>query len=92
VLVIGLRLGCLSVAFLTTEAILKDGLRIAGWVGNSLEAEMAFSDENIATLKCWLPMPCLGIIPNLSNMEAEQQAQVAASYLDLAPLIPIKSV
>lgn len=92
ILVIGLRLGCLSVAFLTTEAILKDGLRIAGWVGNSLEADMAFSDENVATLKRWLPMPCLGIIPRLNDIEPALQAHVAASYLDLSLLVPIKSV
>lgn len=37
VLVVGLRLGCLSHALLTAEAIRNDGLRLAGWVANPLE-------------------------------------------------------
>ena len=35
ILVVGVRLGCINHATLTAEAILKDGVRLAGWVANS---------------------------------------------------------
>ncbi|MDQ8038033.1 MAG: dethiobiotin synthase, partial [Pedobacter sp.] len=63
ILVVGLRLGCLNHAILTAEAIFKDGVRIAGWVGNVLDPQMAALDENIETLKRLFGPPCLGILP-----------------------------
>ncbi|MFE8072149.1 dethiobiotin synthase [Marinobacteraceae bacterium S3BR75-40.1] len=63
-MVVPLQLGCLNHAFLTAEAIGRDGLKLAGWVGNHPHAEpMAAEAENIATLKAALPAPCLGILP-----------------------------
>lgn len=64
ILVVALRLGCLNHAMLTAEAIRKDGLEIAGWVGNRVAPEaMDYEDQNIATLKSALASPCLGILP-----------------------------
>ncbi len=63
ILVIGLRLGCINHAVLTAEAILKDGLRLVGWVGNVVDPQMAALEENIATLKDRFAPPCLGILP-----------------------------
>ncbi len=63
VLVVGLRLGCLNHALLTAEAIRRDGLTLAGWVGNSIDPTMACRDENIATLSQRLPAPLLGVVP-----------------------------
>ncbi|MFZ2124140.1 dethiobiotin synthase [Rhodoferax sp.] len=63
VLVVGLRLGCLNHALLTAEAIRADGLQLAGWVANTLDPAMACRDENIATLRRWLPAPLLGVLP-----------------------------
>ena len=63
VLVVGMRLGCLNHAILTAEAIAKDGLRLAGWVANCIDPEMAALEENIQTLKRILPAPCLGVVP-----------------------------
>lgn len=63
VLVVGLRLGCLNHALLSAEAIRADGLHLAGWVANTLDADMACRDENIATLRRWLPAPLLGTVP-----------------------------
>src|SRR5690606_36745297 len=50
VLVVGLRLGCISHALLTAEAVQARGLRLAGWVGNAIDASMARADDNIACL------------------------------------------
>jgi dethiobiotin synthetase len=64
VLVVGLRLGCLSHALLTAEAILADGCRLAGWIGNRVDPQMDAVEENIDTLRTLLPAPCLGILPH----------------------------
>lgn len=82
ILVVGLRLGALNAAFLTAEAILKDGLRLAGWVANTIDADMLALDENIATLRRWLPAPCLGVLPWAPQASVVE----TAAYLDLAPL------
>lgn len=63
VLVVGLRLGCLNHALLTAEAIRADGLRLAGWVANAIDPDMPCRDENIETLRRWLPAPLLGRVP-----------------------------
>ena len=47
VLVVGMRLGCLNHALLTAEAIRNAGLRLAGWVANHIDPEMAYADENV---------------------------------------------
>ena len=59
VLVVGLRLGCLNHAVLTTEAIRAHGLTLAGWVANHLDPAMAAQDENMAWLKSRLAVPLL---------------------------------
>lgn len=64
ILVVGLRLGCINHALLTVEAIRRDGLSIAGWVGNQLLSQpMGFLDENVQTLKSAIGAPCIGILP-----------------------------
>jgi len=64
ILVVGLKLGCLSHALLTAEAIRRDGLTIAGWVGNQVEpTAMAFFEENVATLNSALGVPNIGVLP-----------------------------
>ena len=74
ILVVGLRLGCINHALLTAEAIRRDGLSLAGWVGNVLHADMPRLDENIDTLKRLIPEPCLGIVPRLSDTAPNQVA------------------
>jgi len=64
ILVVGLRLGCLSHALLSAEAIAADGCRLIGWIGNRVDPSMAAVEENIATLRELLPAPCLGVLPH----------------------------
>lgn len=61
-LVVGLRLGCISHARLSVEAILADGLRCIGWVGTVLDPAMPALVENIQSLRQRLSVPCLGVI------------------------------
>ncbi len=60
--VVGLRLGCINHALLTIEAIQADGLAVAGWVANVLDADMPLLNENIASLRSLIQAPCLGVV------------------------------
>lgn len=62
ILVVNMKLGCINHGLLTAEAILKDGLPLAGWVANSGSKSMTVYDENVMTLKHLMPCPCLGEI------------------------------
>jgi dethiobiotin synthetase len=63
ILVVGLRLGCINHAVLGARAIAGDGCRLAGWVGNRIDPDMARVEDNLATLRELLPAPCLGVLP-----------------------------
>ncbi len=77
ILVVGLRLGCISQALLTVEAIQARGLRLMGWVANTADAKMGFVQENIQALQARIHAPLLGHIPRLESPTAAQ----AASYI-----------
>ncbi|GAB3097249.1 dethiobiotin synthase [Lysobacter terrae] len=64
VLVVGLRLGCISHARLTARAIEADGARIVGWIANDIDPAMARQDDNFAILQRVLPIPCWGRLPH----------------------------
>ncbi|BCF87156.1 MULTISPECIES: dethiobiotin synthase [Paraburkholderia] len=87
VLVVGMRLGCISHALLTAEAIAARGLPIVGWVANRVDPSMLFPDENIAALRDRLDRlygaPLLGIVPHLSPASAD----IAATHLDTNRLL-----
>ena len=75
VLVVGLRLGCINHALLTAESIRARGLTLAGWVGNSVDADMPLRQQTVDTLRHWLqPAPCLGIVPWLPQPTPERVA------------------
>jgi len=67
ILVVGMQLGCINHALLTQEAINARGLKMAGWVANSLANEMPLLEENVATLQAKIDAPFLGLIPSLSK-------------------------
>jgi dethiobiotin synthetase len=88
VLVVGLRLGCLNHALLTIESIHRQGLRLAGWVGNSIEADFPRREANVWTLQQRIAAPCLGVFPYAPQTTT---AQVAAQLRDkLEVLEPTK--
>lgn len=64
ILVVGLRLGCLSHALLTAQAIRQSGLPVAGWIANHVEKDFSAAEKNISTLKHFLhDFPFLGSVP-----------------------------
>ena len=83
VLVVGMKLGCLSHALLTAESILRDGMKLAGWVANQIDPDMSRYEENLQTLKGMMPAPCLGVVAWLSNLDN----RTVAEHLDIQPLL-----
>jgi len=63
ILVVGMRLGCLNHALLTAESIRHRRFRLAGWVANRLDPQMAEFDANLETLRNRLGAPLLGVVP-----------------------------
>jgi dethiobiotin synthetase len=84
VLVVGLRLGCINHALLSTESIHARGLGWAGWVGNHIDPAMEAQAENIAALRQRLPQPCIGIQPWSPATPA-----TVPSWLDAEPLLAL---
>lgn len=69
-LVVGVRLGCLSHALLTAEAVQADGLRLAGWVANLVDLTDSRAEAQVTTLQARLPAPLLGILPLVEQTKA----------------------
>lgn len=79
ILVVGLRLGCINHALLTAEAIAARGLRLAGWVANTVDPAMGHADGNVEAIAARLNAPLLGRVPRLD----QPSAAAAAACLDL---------
>jgi dethiobiotin synthetase len=60
VMVVGVRLGCLSHARLTERAIVADGLPLLGWIGNGVDPGFADAADYRGLLGDALRAPCLG--------------------------------
>jgi len=67
VLVVGLRLGCINHALLTAEAVRARGLRLAGWVANTVDPDMPHVADNLVALQAGLQAPCWGHVPRLTD-------------------------
>ena len=76
ILVVGIHLGCLNHALLTFEAIVRDGLQVSGWVANCIDADMPVLQENIESLRTRLPVPCLGVVPFLTEPTPEKISEL----------------
>jgi len=75
ILVVGMRLGCINHALLTVEAIQARGLRLAGWVANSLAPSMPYFEENLSTLQQAIAAPCLSVV----SWQGEAQFKLSLS-------------
>ncbi|WP_028226024.1 dethiobiotin synthase [Paraburkholderia ferrariae] len=87
VLVVGMRLGCISHALLTAQAIAARGLALAGWVANRIDPAMTFPEENIDALRERLAArygaPLIGVVPHLRGGSADH----AAEHLNIEMLL-----
>lgn len=75
ILVVGMKLGCISHALLTAEAIIRDGLPFAGWVANRIDPEMQEYEANLDSLKQRLPGLFLGAIPFIESVNPRSVAK-----------------
>ncbi|MBD8161699.1 dethiobiotin synthase [Erwinia persicina] len=82
VLVVGIKLGCISHALLTAQAVINDGLPLLGWVANRINPGLAHYAEIIDVLRDKIPAPLLGELPYLPRAETRDLAH----YLDLTAL------
>ncbi|EFE94593.1 dethiobiotin synthase [Serratia odorifera] len=83
VLVVGIKLGCVSHALLTAQSIINDGLPLLGWVANRINPGLAHYAETIDALQQRIPAPMLGEIPYLPRPEQRDLAH----YLDISTLL-----
>ena len=75
-MVVGLRLGCLSHAALTAEAIRARGLRLAGWIASRVDPAMLVPEENMAWLRQHLQAPLLADIAFQAHPDARATGYV----------------
>ncbi len=85
ILVVGMRLGCISHALLSVESIHAAKLPLAGWIANQIDPEMKCLEENIATLQQRIEAPLLGRIPYLKEYGSTAMTQQVAQQLTLPP-------
>lgn len=81
VLVVGLKLGCLSHARLSARAIAADGCRLAGWIGNRIDPAFARADDYVGLLTEALPAPCLGVLPFVEQGGAAGQLSLDPAWV-----------
>ncbi|HEY9460171.1 MAG TPA: hypothetical protein VIR04_05180 [Paralcaligenes sp.] len=65
------------------------GLRLAGWVANTVDPGLPNSDANVATLRARIDAPLLGRVPRLfpgSAPAVQELVNAAAEYLDFSRL------
>ncbi|WP_261858067.1 dethiobiotin synthase [Photobacterium sanguinicancri] len=82
ILVIGVKLGCMSHAILTAEAIRNDGLELVGWVANRINPGTENYAEIIRMMEENLGAPKLGEIPYMPSIKKRDLSK----YINLAPL------
>ncbi len=81
VLVVGLRLGCLSHARLTARAIQSDGASLIGWIGSRVDPAFNECDDYVELLRDALSAPCLGVLPYVASPDASAMVP----FLSLPP-------
>lgn len=84
-LVVGIRLGCISHALLSAEAIRADGANLVGWIANEVDPQMPCIDENVSAVEERIGVPLLG---RIGWLEGENPVAAAAACLDINSLLP----
>lgn len=83
ILVVGIKLGCLSHALLTAEVIKSDGLNLIGWVANRVNPGTEHYADIIEMLEMRLAVPKLGEIPYIPKAKRKDLAK----YIDVTALL-----
>jgi len=88
VLIVGVKLGCLSHALLTAESIEADGLNIVGWIANRINPGTEHYAEIIEVLESRIKAPKLGEIPYVPSAKRSELGK----YINLEPLLETEAV
>jgi len=75
ILVVGMRLGCISHARLTDRSIRASGVPYAGWVANDIDPLFIRRDETVETLTAFLgqrPLAEIGFMKPFSSFDEGQ--------------------
>ncbi|WP_190364936.1 dethiobiotin synthase [Pseudoalteromonas sp. S16_S37] len=80
ILVVGMKLGCLNHAILTSHALKAQGVKCVGWVANQVDPNMANFDENLESLRKRLDAPLLAVAP---YSKEKAKLQIYAALTDL---------
>ena len=75
ILVVGIKLGCISHAKLSWQAIQNSELPCAGWIAVCLDPSMQKLDETIISIKMALNKPLLGVMPYMKKADFDLLAQ-----------------
>lgn len=86
ILVVGLRLGCISHARLTAEAVLTDGQPMLGWVANACDPDYPVAAETLECLQQALPMPLLATV-GYAEAPASQAWTTLVEAVEIAQLM-----
>lgn len=73
ILVVGLRLGCISHARLTAEVIVRDKIPLRGWIANHVDPEYDTATETLEYLDNALEVPLLGEFPYQQEGEGNEK-------------------
>ncbi|MGH8245854.1 MAG: dethiobiotin synthase [Gammaproteobacteria bacterium] len=84
-LVVGLRLGCINHALLSSESIHADAIRLIGWIANQVDPVYGETSETVNYLSEQIPAPLLGCIPHLTELSPELLAPYIAIDLLVNP-------
>lgn len=78
ILVVGMRLGCISHARLSERAIVADGFTLKGWVANTASGETGYpettADDYFQALASAMQAPCIGRLAFAPHALAEERA------------------
>jgi dethiobiotin synthetase len=83
ILVVGVRLGCINHALLTQESIEHAGLPLAGWVANTIDADIERFDDVVGALRERISAPLIGVMPH-----GDKDAASNARHLHIDTLLP----
>lgn len=85
VLVVGLRLGCLSHALLSAQSIARSGVSLLGWIGSLIDPDMPALRENLQALGQRLPAPMLGWLPHSRERDGDAASLELAARTLIGP-------
>lgn len=83
ILVVGMRLGCINHAIQTYRSICADGVELAGWVANCIDADMPYQRDNIEAIDGYIfaskMFECWG---NFKHFMSKSQGKWGKALLD----------